>query len=60
MQEKVSFMVFLGANGNFRPSGKLFWRELGRASYPPNTVIPRAGNFYSHLKPMKDTYNLIT
>ena len=27
--------------------------------YPPNTVIPRDGNFDTHLKPMKDTYNLV-
>ena len=30
-----------------------------RASYPQNTVIPRVENFYSHPKPMQDTYSHI-
>ena len=53
------FHRFFGAHGNFRLSGKPLLRELGGASLPANTVIPRDGNFDSHLKPMKDTYSVI-
>ena len=36
-----------------------FGGNSAKPSYPPNTVIPRDGNFDSHIKPMKYTYNQI-
>ena len=57
MQEKVSFMFFSVHMEMSAPWDNCFGRKSVEPRYPPNTVIPRDGNFDSHLKPMKDTYN---
>ena len=58
MQEKVSFMVFSVRMEMSAPRDNCFGGNSAEPRYPPNTVIPRDGNFDSHLKPMKDTYIL--
>ena len=56
MQEKVSFMGFSVRIEMSAPRDNCFGGNSAEPRYPPNTVIPRDGNFDSHLKPMKDTY----
>ena len=58
MQEKVSFMGFSVCMKISVPRDNFFCGNSAEPRYPPNTVIPRDGNFDSHLKPMKDTYIL--
>ena len=57
MQEKLSFVGFSVKMEMFVPRDNCFGGNSAEARYPPNTVILRDGNFDSHLKPMKDTYN---
>jgi hypothetical protein len=59
MQEKVSFMFFSVRMGMSAPQDNCFGGNSAEPCHTPNTVIPRDGNFDSHLKPMKDTYNLV-
>jgi hypothetical protein len=39
-------------------SGELFWRELGRASFPQKQFTLGDRFFHLHLTLMQDTYNL--
>ena len=39
------------------PRDNCFGGNSAEPHCPPNTDIPRDGNFESHFKPMKDTYN---
>ena len=56
MQEKVSCMGFSMRLEISVPRDNWFGGNSAEPRYPPNTVIPRDGNFDLHLKPMKDTY----
>ena len=56
MQEKVSFMGISVRMEMSAPRDNCFGGNSAEPRYPPNTVIPRDGNFDSHLKPMKDTF----
>ena len=56
MQEKVSFMGFSARIEMSAPLDNRFGWNSAEPRYPPNTVIPRDGNFDLHLKPMKDSY----
>ena len=56
MQEKVSLMCFSVLMEISAPRDNCFGGNSAEPRYPPNTVIPRDGNFDTHLKPMKDTY----
>jgi hypothetical protein len=40
-------------------SGELFWRELGRASFPQNQFTLSDRFCHLHLALMQDTYNLV-
>ena len=57
MQEKVSLMFFSGRIEISVPRDNCFGGNSAEPRYQPNTVIPRDGNFDTHLKPMKDTYS---
>ena len=59
MQEKVTLMGFSVRMEISLPRDKCFGGNSAQPRYPPNTVIPRDGNFDTHLKPMKDTYNIV-
>ena len=52
MQEKVSFMGFLVQMETFVPRDNCFGGNSAEPRYPPNTIIPRDGNFDSNLKPI--------
>ena len=56
MQDKVYFMGFSVRMEISVPLENCFGGKSAEPRYPPNTVIPRDGNFDSHLKPMKDRY----
>ncbi len=58
MQEKVSCMRHLVKIEKSVTSGKLFWRELGRASFPPKQFPLGNGFFHLHLTLMQDTYSI--
>ena len=57
MQEKVSYMGFSLRMEISVPRDNCFVGNSTEPRYPPNTVIPREGNFDSHLKHMKDIYS---
>ena len=56
MQEKVSFIDFSTRIEMSAPLDNYFGGNSTEPRYPQNTVIPRDGNFDSHIKPMKNTY----
>ena len=58
MQEKVSSMGFSVRMDISVPWNNCFGGNSAEPRYPPNTVIPCDENFDSHLKPIKDTYNV--
>ena len=60
MQENGSFMSFSVRMEMSVPRDNCFGGNSAEHRYPPNTVIPRDGNFDSHLKPLKDTYTYAT
>ena len=59
MQEKVSYIGFSVQMEISVTLDNCLSGNSTEPRYPPNTVIPRDGNFDSHLKPMKDTYILV-
>jgi hypothetical protein len=58
MQENVSCMGFSIKIEKSVTSGELFWRELGRASFPQKQFTRGDKFFNLHLTPMQDTYNI--
>ncbi len=57
MQEKVSCMSHSVKIEKSVTSGELFWRELGRASFPQKQFPLGDRFFHLHLTLMRDTYN---
>ena len=58
MQEKESLMSCSVYMEISTPRDNCFSRNSTEPRFLPSTVIPRDGNFDSHLKPMKDTYSV--
>ncbi len=56
MQEKVSCMRHSVKIEKSVTSGELFWRELGRASFPQKQFPLGDRFFHLHLTLMQDTY----
>jgi hypothetical protein len=60
MQENVSCMELSVKIDKSVTSGELFWRELGRASFPQKQSPPLGDRlFHLHLTLMQDTYNIM-